>query len=203
MLSDQTKHLFGLEIAEVAERSFRREFHTTAQVYRPGSDHEPAAATALINAEEVKALSSGQEVRVKAAFGNSPEIIGKLARLSTTAQEILGQIEALIEFPRPSGETALGSFVQVTFAAGEPKTSLAIPESALFRTADGAFVYTVSGDHMMRTLIKVGAKSDGFIEVKDGLYAGDHIITKGVDQLWMVELSAIKGGTPCCPVPKK
>ena len=26
---------------------------------------------------------------------------------------------------------------------------------------------------------------------------------KGVDNLWFIELSALKGGTPCCPVPKK
>jgi hypothetical protein len=41
------------------------------------------------------------------------------------------------------------------------------------------------------------------VAIEDGLYAGDSVAVRGVDGLWLVELSALKGGTPCCSVPKK
>jgi len=28
------------------------------------------------------------------------------------------------------------------------------------------------------------------------------VAVKGVQNIWLVELSALKGGTPCCPVKK-
>ena len=68
--------------------------------------------------------------------------------------------------------------------------------------ADGTYVYAVNGTHLTRTRIKTGAASEGLVEIQDGLYAGDSVVVKGVQNIWLVELSALKGGTPCCPVKK-
>ena len=90
-----------------------------------------------------------------------------------------------------------------TLTNGEARPVFVVPESALLVTADGSYVYAVNGTHLTRTRVKTGAASEGFVEIEDGLYAGDSVAAKGVDGLWLVELSALKGGTPCCPVPKK
>jgi len=60
----------------------------------------------------------------------------------------------------------------------------------------------VNGTHLTRTRVKTGASSEGLVEVQDGLYTGDSVAVKGAQNIWLVELSAIKGGTPCCPVKK-
>ena len=116
---------------------------------------------------------------------------------------MLGQVEGLVEFADPQQRYPAGALVTATFTNGETKTVLVVPESALLTAADGSYVYTLNGSHLVRTRVKPGAVSDGFLEIEDGLYAGDSVAAKGVDGLWLVELSALKGGTPCCPVPKK
>jgi hypothetical protein len=201
LLSDDTKKLFGLEIAEVTEKPMQRRLQKTAQVYRMGREGVPASAMLLLSAEEANELKIGQPVNLQA--GDAPEISGALVRLDTQAQTVLAQIEALVEFADPQQRFPPGSFMTATLTSAEAKTVSVVPESALLVAADGNYIYTVNGSHLTRTRVKRGAVRDGFTEIEDGLYAGDAVAAKGVDSLWLVELSALKGGTPCCRVPKK
>jgi multidrug efflux pump subunit AcrA (membrane-fusion protein) len=201
LLSDETKKLFSLEIAELTEKPMQRRLQKTAQVYRTCREGVPAGAMLLLDAEESKELKVGQPVKLKG--GDAAEFSGTLVRLDAQAQTVLGQIEALVEFADPRHRLPAGAFVTATFTNDEARTVLVVPESTLLTTADGSYVYTVNGSHLIRTRVKPGAVSDGLVEIEDGLYAGDSVAAKGVENLWLVELSALKGGTPCCPVPKK
>jgi multidrug efflux pump subunit AcrA (membrane-fusion protein) len=201
LLTDETKKLFGVEMAEVIERPMQRRWERTAQVYRAAHDGIPASAMLLLSAEEVNELKSGQAVKVK--VGNAPKLDGTLVRLDTHAQTVLGQVEALVEFTDPQQRCPAGAFVTVMFTNDNAKAVFAVPESALLTVADGSYVYTANGDHLTRTRVKPGTTSEGFVAIEEGLYAGDSIVTNGTENLWLVELSALKGGSPCCHVPKK
>jgi multidrug efflux pump subunit AcrA (membrane-fusion protein) len=93
--------------------------------------------------------------------------------------------------------------VKATFNQNGPTFSIVVPKSALLSGAEGDSVYTVNGTHLTRTRVKAGMTREDRVEIRDGLYAGDIVACKGVEGLWAVELSALKGGTPCCPMPKK
>jgi hypothetical protein len=201
LLSDETKKLFGLEMVEVAEKPMQRRLQQTAQVYRAGREGTPASAMLLVSAEEAKELKVGQPVKLQA--GGALAISGALVRMDTQTQMVLGEVEALVEFTDPQQRYPAGAFVTATFTNGESKPVFVVPESVLLTAADGSYVYAVNGSHLTRTRVRPGAVSDGFVEIEDGLYAGDVVAAKGVDGLWLVELSALKGGTPCCPVLKK
>jgi multidrug efflux pump subunit AcrA (membrane-fusion protein) len=71
---------------------------------------------------------------------------------------------------------------------------LAVPRSALLDAATGTFVYVVNGDHYLRTPVKTEARSADFVEITDGLYAGDVVVVSPVEQLWLAELRLTKGG---------
>ena len=200
--SEETRALFGLEVAEVTERPMQRRVQKTAQVYRPASEAGLACATVQLLADEGKGLNTGQPVIVKTT-DDGPEIDGRLVRLDAQTQVVLGKVEGLIEFADPAQHCRIGTYVTVTLPKGASKAVWTVPQSALLTTADGNYVYTVNGTHLTRTRVKTGAISGGFVEIEDGLYAGDEVAVKGVEGLWLVELSALKGGTPCCPVPMK
>jgi multidrug efflux pump subunit AcrA (membrane-fusion protein) len=199
--SDETKKLFGLEVAEVTEKSLRLHLEKTAQVYRRSSD-QSAAVTVLLLPEESKELEIGQTVRLSIA-PDACEFSGRLTRLDEINRATFGQIEALIDFADPQGRCKVGTFLKASFTGDEARVAFVVPESAVLRAADGAYVYVVNGTHLTRTRVKTGVVSEGLVEIRDGLYAGDLVVIKGLDGLWIVELSALKGGTPCCPVPKK
>jgi len=42
--------------------------------------------------------------------------------------------------------------------------------------------------------VKVGARSPDFVEINDGLYAGDVVVAAPAEQLWLAELRLTKGG---------
>jgi multidrug efflux pump subunit AcrA (membrane-fusion protein) len=202
-LSDQTKQQLRLELAEVVERPVGGHLEKTAQVFRAASQERPGGATILLRAEEAKELQPGQTVHLKPARGHDPEITGKLVRLDTGAEAALGQVEALVEFAEAAGRFPVGSFCTARLATRDVKPALVVPAVALLTTAEGSFVYTVNGDRLTRTCVKPGSRRDGVVEIAEGLYAGDMVAVAGVGNLWFVELSALKGGQPCCPVPGK
>jgi hypothetical protein len=154
----------------------------------------------LLEAEEAAALTAGKPVQIRTE--QKPELAGTLVRLDGRATAALGQMEGIVEFADPQKEFEAGESVLAAFTIGEPKPVLVVPESAVLLAADGSYVYAVNGTHLTRTRVKTGASSEGLVEVQDGLYAGDSVAVKGVQNIWLVELSALKGGTPCCPVKK-
>ena len=201
--SDETKRLFDLEIAEVTEKPIPRRLRKTAQVFRASCESKPAGAMMLVSVGEAKGLKLGQPVSLKPPAGSGPETISKLVRLDSQTQTVFSQIEALLEFPDPEQRYAAGTFLIATFTNDTGKPVLVVPESALLNAADGCYVYTVNGTHLTRTRVKTGVSSQEWLEIEEGLYPGDSVAAKGVENLWLIELSATKGGTPCCPAPGK
>ena len=73
----------------------------------------------------------------------------------------------------------------------------AIPQAALLTTAEGTFVYAKNDEFFLRTSVKVGARSGDHVEITDGLYTGDEIVTTPVMALWLAELQVLRGGKAC------
>ena len=85
----------------------------------------------------------------------------------------------------------------------ETNSVITIPISAVIEGAQETFVYVESGDYLVRTPIKPGTAVNGMVEITDGLLAGDRVVANAAKDLWMIELLAVRGGTPCCVIPKK
>jgi len=216
-LPSELRRELGLVTVEVAEKSVTPRMEKIARVYRAATGETPAAAVAWLNEAEAQEARGGQNVallstgrplhylqssRREEAHSAAPAT-GTLVRLVKSSGVAPGQVEALIEFNDAEGQFPVGSSLPVDFSAERARPALVVPESAVIRGAAGAFVYAVNGEHFIRTPVKLGVVTDGGVEITDGLYAGDVIVAKAVDSLWLVELCALKGGTPCCPVPPK
>ena len=67
-------------------------------------------------------------------------------------------------------------FLQGTISLDSAETVVTFPRATLLQCSDGYSVYTVSGDHLVRAQVKVGAISGDLVEIKDGLYAGDQVV---------------------------
>ena len=197
-LPEQTCQMIGLETVEVTEKPFRKRVEVSAQVYESGEENA-ARALASLRAEQSKVLKEGMPVTLFAPGSETNAIIGALVRVENFGTHA----EALLEFADPNRRFPAGSFLRALLIASETHTALAVPEASVVHGAEGSFVYAVNGAHFTRTAVKIGSTENGFTEILDGLYAGDSVASKAVGSMWMIELYALKGGTPCCPVPKK
>jgi hypothetical protein len=200
-LPDEMQRSLGVETAEVMERPIERRIEKAAQVFRTAGNSQLAEAIVWLNEAEAAQLSVGQSASLK--MSGADPFTGTVARLEQRLNHLPGQSEAVIEFPDAQQRVPVGSLLTAIFTGTNTNKVAAIPASAVVRGVESTFVYTVSGAHYVRTPVKLGAESEEWVEIADGLYAGDVVVARAVDALWTIELCALKGGAPCCPVGKK
>jgi multidrug efflux pump subunit AcrA (membrane-fusion protein) len=206
LIPPTTAKFIGLLVADVEERKIAAEFKFSAQVYRAASEAQIASlqasgtpsalASGNISPADAAKVSEGQTVSVQSG-DDGVALPGRIVTLKRGLEKSSGQIEVLLAIADTSRPLPSGAFVSVTVPLGGEKRVVSVPRSSLFRTTEGDFVYTVSGDHFMRAPIKLGVVNHEFAEVTDGLYAGDQVVVQPVMALWMAELQSLRGGKAC------
>jgi hypothetical protein len=201
LLSDEMRTTLGLRVAEVTEQKLEPAFVVPLRSV-VGSDNlqkvanpaSPTLLSGLLGATQAAVLKPGAPVELRIA-DNPPRRERALVRslegspLAATSVEMIVETDAII----PPGVRVEG--VIHGEATAEVPT---VPRSALLRTVQGTFVYVENAGFFLRTPVKIGAMNDEFIEIIDGLYAGDDVAISAVTPLWMTELQTIRGGKACC-----
>lgn len=199
LLPDDTRRSLGLKIVEVTEQKVPATVLVQLRVYQSGDN--ASLASGRVTLEQAKLLKVGQSLQVRGE--DDQHLSGKVTGLNDQLQKATGMIEVLAEIRNASIGPAADTFLQASIALDSKENVVSIPRAALLQCSDGYSVYTVSGEHFVRTPVKVGASGADFVEIKDGLYAGDQVVLQPVMSLWLTELAAVKGGQACCAVPVK
>ena len=199
IVTQETKKLLGVEVADVADRKMPNQIRFTVQVFgekhrhllnpqdHTGCDVHGSGFLSMNTAATVKA---GQPVQLLKET-NSP--LGGVV-LAVQKALALGESEVVIGISNATAALKSGEFVPARISVPRDESVAAIPQSALLRTSEGSFVYAVNGDAYFRTAVKTGVEADGWVEITDGQLAGDQVVTKPVQTLWLIELRATKGG---------
>lgn len=198
-LTEETRKILGLETADVAERKLPNQIRFTVQVFGEKHHHllNPDAhsgcdvhGSAFLSSETAAVVKAGQSVHL-IKDTNSP-----LSGIVLAVQKALalGESEVVVGVSNATTALKAGEFVPARINLPREEGVAAIPQAALLRTSEGTFVYAVNGDAYFRTAVKAGSEADGWVEITDGLLAGDQVVTKPVQTLWLIELRATKGG---------
>jgi hypothetical protein len=198
LLPEATRRSLGVKLVEVKEQKIPATLGVQLRVYQ--ADKKSILASAAMTPEEAKALKRGMTVRARS---NDTNLTGRVLRVNDELQKATGMTEVLVEFGGPSDAPVIGAFLSASVALDSDATVVTIPRAALLQCSDGYSVYTVSGEHLVRTPVKVGAANAELVEITDGLYSGDQVVLQPVMSLWMTELAAVKGGQACCVEPPK
>jgi hypothetical protein len=193
---DDTREAIGLKIVEIGEQKLSAVAEVSLRIYAITS--ESVRASGLVTGEQANLLKPGLSLQVRANDGR--DVPAKLVALDDKMQP--GSAEVLVEFA-PSAGLAVGAFVRATLTTEGAGPVATVPRSALVKGTEGYFVFAVSGKHFVRTPVQVGTLTADLAEIKEGLYAGDQVVSQAAMSLWMTELAAVKGGQACCAVPVK
>ncbi len=199
LLNDETRESLGLTTAPVSSRKLWAEIRFNAQVF--GETHEPTAedtehakctakASGLLAQNQSSSLSPGQPVRLTSKSG---EALGGMV-LRVNKSLAIGDAEVIVGITNAGAKVKAGEFLLTSITIPREKPCLVVPKSAVLRTADGTFVYAVNGNAYLRSAVQPGVEAEGFIEVIDGLSNSAVVVTKPVEELWLIELRATKGG---------
>jgi multidrug efflux pump subunit AcrA (membrane-fusion protein) len=124
------------------------------------------------------------------------EILGGFV-LTVQKQLAYDETEVVVGVTSANNMLKDGEFVAAIISLPREEAVKVVPSSSILRTSEGIFVYAAKDQAYLRTAVKVGSESDNSIEITDGLDAGDHVVTKPVETLWLIELRATKGGGHC------
>lgn len=199
MLTDETSKILGLETLEVAEEKLPQVVRFNIQIF--GETHRfthldidhtgcDIHGSGFLPTDKVSLVESKQPVKL---LTDRNEMLDGFV---VAVQKQLAYDETEIVVGVTSAGTKLkdGEFVAATITLPRDEAVTVVTKSSLLRTSEGTFVYVTNGNAYYRTAVKVGSESDNKIEITDGLFAGDQVVTKPVETLWLIELRATKGG---------
>lgn len=201
-LTNETRKILNIEIADISEEMLSQVIHLNIQVFSEthrftnmdidhtacdihGSGFLPPEKTAIIEPKQLVQLTTA----------NNDVLNGFVVAVQKTLTH--GENEIIVGITSADAKVKDGEFVTATITIPRKNQVVVIPSSALLKTSTGTFVYAVNGAAYYRTAVKVGSASDDKIEIIDGLYAGDQVVTQPVETLWLIELRATKGGGHC------
>lgn len=152
---------------------------------KPSNSHlltvaDPQSLVARVAAPEqlLADLEPGNEILVQLDIPGSTAVKGSLQRIFPTLdpQSRQGNIE--IQLSNPPDMARAGQFVRVELT-GIEKSRLMIPFTALRTDRRSEYVYIVRNDRVERKSVTTGAGFGDWLEVIEGLHAGDLVVKRG------------------------
>ena len=199
ILTDETRKILEVQVADVIDEKLPQVLRFNVQIFGEthrfthqnldhtgcdvhGSGFLPPDRAALVQPKQpVKLLTSSNET---------------MDGFVVSKQEALahGETEIVVGVTSTGTKLKDGEFVQAIIELPREEAVTVIPRVALLQTSQGTFVYVVNGNAYLRTAVKAGSETNDKIEIVDGLFSGDQVVTKPVETLWLIELRATKGG---------
>ena len=125
-------------------------------------------------------VAEGQEVRVNVPGAADHDTTARINHVGATVEADSRSVPLVAELKNDDAHYKPGMFVWVDLPQGQMRSALAVPEAAVMRHENIAFVFVPEGDGRYRRVdIEPGIAGGGFIEVKKGLEAGQRVVSRG------------------------
>lgn len=109
---------------------------------------------------------------------------GKVVRMEPISDSITEERIAQVEFEQLPNGVSVGEMAEVTVRVAVTASTLRVPNAAIRHGAGGTGVWRVEEGRPVFVSVKVGAESlDGFVQIVDGLRAGDTVIVHSEREL--------------------
>jgi membrane fusion protein, heavy metal efflux system len=135
---------------------------------------------AQVPENDIPLVRVDQEVEVKVSALPGRVFRARIANISASTDLATRRTVVRSELPNPDGALKSEMFASFKIATGSGKTMPAIPVEAVIWEGEQAVVW-VQSDPMTfrRRNVKVGLEQDGFVQVRDGLQLGEHVLSRG------------------------
>ena len=133
-------------------------------------------------------LKPGAVAHIAVAALPDEKFDGTLLRFGTAADKASGTIDAIFALPNPSLSLRPDMRAEFSIVFGKRESVMSIPRLALQGDATSRTVYRKHYDTSLkhtfvRVAVEVGAMNDRFVEITNGLIAGDEVVTTGAYSL--------------------
>ncbi|MBI5192597.1 MAG: efflux RND transporter periplasmic adaptor subunit [Nitrospirae bacterium] len=150
-------------------------------------DHSSVWVYGEVYEYELPYVRTGQSARITPSYyprdiytATVDHVYTHLGSITYTPENSAEVRTAKIRFqlPNPSHKLKLGMYVNVELQADLAGSALAIPDSALIDTGTRQVVLVDKGNGRFEPReVEIGAKGDGYFEVRDGVDSGESVVT--------------------------
>lgn len=141
------------------------------------------------------ASPSGATFRVEGVeqgFEIAPGKNGRLIATGGAVDAVTRTVPVLFEFAQPDERLRIGMAVKAQVFAGAASEVVAVPASAVLDENGVPTVFVMTGgESFERRPVRIGARDGDWLEVVEGLEAGQRVVTRGA---YLVKLAATKTG---------
>jgi membrane fusion protein (multidrug efflux system) len=128
------------------------------------------------------ALSVGGSVRATSDAFPQQSFDGRITSVGSRVDAATRALAARAEFDNPQRLLRPGMLMNVQLEQST-RQALQVPELALDQLGEQAFLYRVVGDTVEHVPVKIGARRPGWVEILDGVKAGDRVVVEGIVKL--------------------
>jgi cobalt-zinc-cadmium efflux system membrane fusion protein len=119
---------------------------------------------------------------------------GKLVTIGRVIDPKTRTAPVIFEVDNAGGRLRIGNFAKAMIATGPPRKALAIPASAIVDDAGRPIVFVmIEGESFERRPVRVGIRSNDWVEVIEGVAAGEHVVSRGA---YEIKLQSSAGSVP-------
>lgn len=124
-------------------------------------------------------IAVGQRLRVEVDAWPGQPFTGEVYAIDPRVADTTRSIGVRARLPNADGKLKPGLFARVMLELSRKDAALRVPEQALFPRGDSLFVYAIEDGKAVLKQVRTGLRSEGRVEIVEGLKAGDAVITAG------------------------
>ena len=152
---------------------------------QPGMDviHIADLSKLLLTAEvfenQLRWVTVGSPATIDITYLPGETIVGRVRFIEPEVREQTRTINLTLEVPNPGGRLKVGMYATVLFEPVAVSDAVAVPSQAVLRSGEREVVVLALGDGRFAPReVRIGVEGDdGFVQVLDGLSAGDVVVT--------------------------
>src|SRR5947199_2351233 len=143
----------------------------------------PQRAAFQVPERFARSLSPGQAVTFRVAAIAGRDFIGQVDFVDPIVQLPGRTILVKARVPNPQRLLQPGMFIEARLVTAVRPKAIVVPEDAVVPAEGSSFVWVVVAGKADRRKVNLGVRTPGFVEITDGVKAGDQVVTGGLAML--------------------
>lgn len=124
-------------------------------------------------------IRPGQNVRARVVAYPGEYFSGKISYVNASLNKEKRALHFWAELKNTQGKLKPEMFVETAVVLNQKPDVVAVPIEAVLTEGAEKFVFLQKDNEFVKQTVVTGAKDDRYIEIKDGLFPGDLVVTKG------------------------
>ncbi len=144
---------------------------------------DPQRAVFQVPERYAQRLSLGQPVSFRVAalpnaeFSGLVDFVDPLVRLPARTITVKAQV------PNRNGSLKAGMFIEASLATDTRPNAVVVPEDAILPLEGATYVWLIQEEKAARRPVELGVRMPGYVEIIQGLSAGDQVVVGGLERL--------------------